>query len=67
MKILILHDYLVLNGATKVLVDYLKILNNLNYEVTLLIKYDLEEENYFVEDIPKGINYKYIFLKIKIY
>ena len=56
MKILILHDYLVLNGATKVLVDYLKILNNLNYEVTLLIKYDLEEENYFVEDIPKGIN-----------
>ena len=45
MKILILHDYLVLNGATKVLVDYLKILNNLNYEVTLLIKYDLEEEN----------------------
>jgi len=38
MKILILHDYLVLNGATKVLVDYLKILNNLNYEVTLLIK-----------------------------
>ena len=28
MKILILHDYLVLNGATKVLVDYLKILNN---------------------------------------
>ena len=66
MKILILHDYLVLNGATKVLVDYLKILNNLNYEVTLLIKYDLEEENYFVEDIPKGINYKFIFEK-KIY
>ena len=63
MKILVLHDYLVLNGATKVLVDYLKILSKLNYEVTLLVKYNLEEENYFLEDIPKEINCKFIFNK----
>ena len=63
MKILVLHDYLVLNGATKVLVDYLKILSKLNYEVTLLVKYNLEEENYFLEDIPKGNNCKFIFNK----
>ena len=63
MKILVLHDYLVLNGATKVLIDYLKILSKLNYEVTLLVKYNLEEENYFLEDIPKEINYKFIFNK----
>lgn len=63
MKILVLHDYLVLNGATKVLIDYLKILSKLNYEITLLIKYNLEDENYFVEDIPKDIIYKFIFDK----
>ena len=63
MKILVLHDYLVLNGATKVLVDYLKILSKLNHEVTLLVKYNLEEENYFLEDIPKEINCKFIFNK----
>ena len=63
MKILVLHDYLVLNGATKVLIDYLKILSKLNYKITLLIKYNLEDENYFVEDIPKDIIYKFIFDK----
>ena len=66
MKILVLHDHLVLNGATKVLVDYLKILNKLDYDVTLLVKYNLEKENYFIEDIPKEIDCKFIFEK-KVY
>lgn len=52
MKILLLHQYLVCGGRERVLMDYLAIFKSLDYQVDLLIEYDMGEENFFnIKDI----------------
>ena len=61
-KILFCTDSLVMGGQEKVSIDYLKMLNETKkYEIFLLINEDNGKEgNFFMEQIPKNINYKFV-------
>lgn len=61
MKILILHGHLSMGGEEKVLMNILKNFENLGYDVDLLITWNYKKNNLFENEIPKKINYEFVF------
>ncbi|WP_300363792.1 glycosyltransferase [Fusobacterium sp.] len=61
-KILFCTDSLIMGGQEKISIDYLKMLNETKkYNISLLINEDNgEEENFFIDQIPKEIKYKFV-------
>lgn len=61
MKVLVLHGHLSMGGEERVLLNVLKNLVELNYDVDLLITWNHEENNLFENEIPEKVNYKFLF------
>ena len=61
MKVLVLHGHLSMGGEERVLLNVLKNLVELNYDVDLLITWDHRENNLFENEIPEKINYEFLF------
>ena len=61
MKVLVLHGHLSMGGEERVLLSILKNLVELNYDVDLLITWNHGENNLFENEIPKKVNYKFLF------
>ena len=61
MKVLVLHGHLSMGGEERVLLNVLKNLVELNYDVDLLITWNHRENNLFENEIPKKVNYKFLF------
>ncbi|MFC2542464.1 MAG: glycosyltransferase [Leptotrichia hofstadii] len=61
MKVLILHGHLSMGGEERVLLNVLKNLVELNYDVDLLITWNHGENNLFENEIPEKVNYKFLF------
>ena len=61
MKVLVLHGHLSMGGEERVLLNVLKNLVELNYDVDLLITWNHGENNLFENEIPKKVNYKFLF------
>lgn len=59
-----MHKWLVLGGVERVLINYLNLFTELNYDVDLIIKYDLNEGNIIECEIPKKVSYHFIFDKL---
>ncbi|MCW9699638.1 MULTISPECIES: glycosyltransferase [unclassified Avibacterium] len=70
MKILFLHKWLIVGGIERVLVNYFKLLYDIdnldidNLDIDLLIAFE-KEKSPFIEEIPNNINISYIFNKDK--
>lgn len=64
-KILFCTDSLIMGGQEKVSIDYLKMLNETKkFEINLLINEDNgKEENFFLDQIPEEIRYKFVIEK----
>ena len=61
MKILVLHGHLSMGGEERVLLNVLRNLIELGYDVDLLITWNHGENNLFENEIPKKVNYKFLF------
>ena len=61
MKILVLHGHLSMGGEERVLLNVLKNLVELDYDVDLLITWNHRENNLFENEIPKKVNYEFLF------
>ena len=61
MKVLVLHGHLSMGGEERVLLNVLKNLVELNYDVDLLITWDHRGNNLFENEIPEKVNYKFLF------
>jgi hypothetical protein len=61
MKILVLHGHLSMGGEERVLLSVLRNLVELNYDVDLLITWNHKENNLFESEIPKKVNYEFLF------
>ena len=61
MKILVLHGHLSMGGEERVLLSVLRNLIELNYDVDLLITWNHKENNLFENEIPKKVNYEFLF------
>ena len=61
MKILVLHGHLSMGGEERILLNVLKNLVELNYNVDLLITWDYGENNLFENEIPEKVNYEFLF------
>lgn len=61
MKVLVLHGHLSMGGEERVLLNVLKNLVELNYDVDLLITWNHGKNNLFENEIPKKVNYKFLF------
>ena len=61
MKVLVLHGHLSMGGEERVLLNVLKNLVELNYDVDLLITWNHGENNLFENEIPKKVNYEFLF------
>ena len=61
MKVLVLHGHLSMGGEERVLLNVLKNLVELNYDVELLITWNHGENNLFENEIPEKVNYKFLF------
>ena len=61
MKILVLHGHLSMGGEERVLLNVLRNLVELNYDVDLLITWNHKENNLFENEIPKKVNYEFLF------
>ena len=61
MKILVLHGHLSMGGEERVLLNVLRNLIELGYNVDLLITWDHRENNLFENEIPEKINYEFLF------
>ena len=61
MKVLVLHGHLSMGGEERVLLNVLKNLVELNYDVDLLITWNHRENNLFENEIPEKVNYKFLF------
>ena len=61
MKVLVLHGHLSMGGEERVLLNVLKNLVELNYDVDLLITWNHKENNLFENEIPKKVNYEFLF------
>ena len=61
MKVLVLHGHLSMGGEERVLLNVLKNLVELNYDVDLLITWNHKENNLFENEIPKKVNYAFLF------
>ena len=61
MKILVLHGHLSMGGEERILLNVLKNLVELNYNVDLLITQNYGENNLFENEIPEEVNYEFLF------
>ena len=61
MKILVLHGHLSMGGEERVLLNVLRNLIELGYNVDLLITWNHGENNLFENEIPKKVNYEFLF------
>ena len=61
MKVLVLHGHLSMGGEERVLLNVLKNLVELNYDVDLLITWNHKKNNLFENEIPKKVNYEFLF------
>lgn len=61
MKVLVLHGHLSMGGEERVLLNVLKNLVELNYDVDLLITWNHGKNNLFENEIPKKLNYEFLF------
>ena len=61
MKVLVLHGHLSMGGEERVLLNVLKNLVELNYDVDLLITWNHGKNNLFENEIPKKVNYEFLF------
>ena len=61
MKVLVLHGHLSMGGEERVLLNVLKNLVELNYDVDLLITWDHRGNNLFENEIPEKVNYEFLF------
>ena len=61
MKVLVLHGHLSMGGEERVLLNVLKNLVELDYDVDLLITWNHGENNLFENEIPKKVNYEFLF------
>ena len=61
MKILVLHGHLSMGGEERVLISVLKNLRDLGHNIDLLITWNHKENNLFENEIPKGVNYEFLF------
>ena len=61
MKILVLHGHLSMGGDERVLLNVLRNLIELGYNVDLLITWNHGENNLFENEIPKKVNYEFLF------
>ena len=61
MKILVLHGHLSMGGEERVLLNVLRNLIELGYDVDLLITWNHGENNLFENEIPKEVNYEFLF------
>ena len=61
MRILVLHGHLSMGGEERVLLNVLRNLVELNYDVDLLITWNHKENNLFENEIPKKVNYEFLF------
>ena len=61
MKILVLHGHLSMGGEERVLLNVLRNLIELGYNVDLLITWNHGENNLFENEIPKEVNYEFLF------
>ena len=56
-----LHGHLSMGGEERVLLNVLRNLVELNYDVDLLITWNHKENNLFESEIPKKVNYEFLF------
>lgn len=56
-----LHGHLSMGGEERVLLNILRNLVELNYNVDLLITWNHKENNLFENEIPKKVNYEFLF------
>ena len=61
MKVLVLHGHLSMGGEERVLLNVLKNLVELDYDVDVLITWNHGENNLFENEIPEKVNYKFLF------
>lgn len=61
MKVLVLHGHLSMGGEERVLLNVLKNLVELKYDVDLLITWNHGENNLFENEIPEKVNYEFLF------
>ena len=61
MKILVLHGHLSMGGEERVLLNVLRNLIELGYDVDLLITWNHGENNLFENEIRKEVNYEFLF------
>ena len=61
MKVLVLHGHLSMGGEERVLLNVLKNLVELDYDVDLLITWNHGKNNLFENEIPEKVNYKFLF------
>ena len=61
MKILVLHGHLSMGGEERVLISVLKNLRDLGHNIDLLITWNHKKNNLFENEIPKGVNYEFLF------
>ena len=61
MKVLVLHGHLSMGGEERVLLNVLRNLIELGYNVDLLITWNHGENNLFENEIPKKVNYEFLF------
>ena len=60
-KIIFYTDSLIMGGAEKIALDYVKILNeSKKFDITLLINEDNGEENILLDKIPKNVSYQFV-------
>ena len=63
MKVLVLHGHLSMGGEERVLLNVLKNLVELNYDVDLLITWNHGKNNLFENEIPEKVKYEFLFKK----
>ena len=61
MKVLVLHGHLSMGGEERVLLNVLKNLVELSYDVDLLITWNHGKNNLFENEIPEKVNYEFLF------
>ena len=60
-KIIFYTDSLIMGGAEKIALDYVKMLNeSKKFDITLLINEDNGEENILLDKIPKNVSYQFV-------
>ena len=60
-KIIFYTDSLIMGGAEKIALDYVKMLNeSKRFDITLLINEDNGEENILLDKIPKNVSYQFV-------